>query len=149
MACLRRCLRHIYLASRKRQPHGAALLTPQLSCCSSLLWPPHYRYAGRVLQRRVVLSQTIGLPNTSVEQLSLRCVWRRLADAASALMLVLTMVPTETVRAVAVTGSSTGELLWASPVGQVARSVGRKWGEATVDLPKARAAPECKRQALT
>ena len=66
---------------------------------------------------------------------------RRLADAASALALVLTAVPMETVRAVAVTGASTGELLWASPVGQVARSAGRKWGEATVDLPKARAAP--------
>ena len=88
-----------------------------------------------------VRTKTTGLPNTSVKQLSLCCVWRRLADAASALMLVLTAVPTETVRAVAVTGASTGELLWASPVGQVARSMGRKWGEATVDLPKARAAP--------
>ena len=56
-------------------------------------------------------------------------------------MLVLTAVPAETVRAVAVTGVSTGELLWASPAGQVARTARRKWGEATVDLPKARARP--------
>lgn len=66
------------------------------------------------------------------------CAGCRLADVAAAVLLVLTTVPAETVRAVRVTGGGTGELLWASPVGQVARTGRRKWREATVDLPKAR-----------
>ena len=69
------------------------------------------------------------------------CAGCRLADVAAAVLLVLTTVPAETVRAVRVTGGGTGELLWASPVGQVARTGRRKWREATVDLPKVRRRP--------
>jgi len=55
---------------------------------------------------------------------------------ASAVWLVLTTVPAETARAVAVTGAGTGDLLWDSPVGQLARAAQRSWAELTVDLPK-------------
>jgi len=63
-------------------------------------------------------------------------LYRRLADVASAVWLVLTTVPAETARAVAVTGAGTGDLLWDSPVGQLARAAQRSWAELTVDLPK-------------
>jgi len=66
---------------------------------------------------------------------------RRLADVASAVLLVLTTVPAETARAVAVTGAGTGDLLWDSPVGQLARAAQRSWAELTVDLPKVRSRP--------